>query len=147
MNGLRILGISLLLLPSLSFAETHEKVQAAMDYELPENTCVKPKKFVRKTEVVGAPMPASGAVPIFEGSGADEITDMDSHTINRLKRKEERWHACVSDFKTTLLNDMEELKASAQYGLTQDQANIILGKMAQIQKVYMTAEGVLEETD
>jgi hypothetical protein len=138
--------IFILFLPTHSIAETHSEVQAAMDYELPEYTCVKPKQFVRKTEVVGAPMPASGAVPIFEGSGAEEITDMDSHTMNRLQRKEDRWNMCVEEYKDDLLADMEKLKASAQYGLNQDQANIILGNMSKIQNVYMTPEGVLDES-
>jgi hypothetical protein len=35
---------------------------------------------------------------------------------------------------------MEELKASAQHGLTQQQANIILANLANIQQVYMAPE-------
>jgi hypothetical protein len=144
--NIRKLGcVFVLFLPTVSNAETHSEVQAAMDYELPENTCVKPRRFVRTTEVLGAPLPDTGAVQIFQGSGADEVTDMDSNTINRLKRKEDRWNKCVKEFKDGLLVDMEKLKASAQHGLNQDQANIILGNMAQIQKVYMTPEGVLED--
>ena len=146
MNIEKLVCIFILFLPIASIAETHSKVQAAMDYELPKYTCVKPKKFVHKTEVIGAPMPASGAVPIFEGSGAEEITDMDSHTMNRLKRKEDRWNKCVVEFKDGLLADIEKLKASAQYGMNQDQANIILGNMSKIQKVYMTPEGVLDDS-
>jgi len=138
--------ILILFLPTASIAETHGEVQAAMDYELPEYTCVKPKQFGRRTEVVGAPMPDAGAVPIFAGAGADEVTDMDSHTINRLKRKEDRWNKCIKEFKDDLLANMEKLKASAQHGLNQDQADIILGNMAKIQKVYMTPEGVLDES-
>ena len=146
-KGIKKFGcIFILFLPTASIAETHSEVQAAMDYELPEYTCVEPKQFVRKTEVVGAPMQASGAVPIFEGSGADEITDMDSHTMNRLQRKEDRWNKCVDEFKDDLLADMEKLKSSAQYGLNQEQANIILGNMANIQKVYMTPEVELDES-
>jgi|GEM_PF-355290 len=146
MNIEKFAFIFILFLPIASIAETHGEVQAAMDYELPKYTCVKPKKFVRKTEVIGAPISAAGAVSIFEGSGADEITDVDSHTMNRLKRKEDRWNKCVLEFKDDLLADIEKLKASAQYGMNQDQANIILGNMSRIQKVYMTPEGVLDDS-
>jgi hypothetical protein len=138
--------ILILFLPMASIAETHSEVQAAMDYELPEYTCVKPKKFMKKTEVVGSPMQSTGSVQIFQGAGAEETSDMDSHTLNRLIRKEDRWGRCIIAFKDSLLADMEKLKASAQYGLNQNQADIILGNLSKIQKVYMTPEGVLDDS-
>jgi len=137
----------ILLLPSISFAETHKKVQAALDYKLPENTCKKPKPLPRTTEAVGAPIQNTGSIIAFEGSGADEVSDVDSYTIRRLERKHERYNKCLAEFKGNLLDDMEELKASAQFGLTQSQADTILLNMSGIQKVYMTEDGRLEKTD
>jgi hypothetical protein len=70
---------------------------------------------------------------------------MDSYTRKRLKSKERRWRKCVASYKAILLQDMEALKDSATYGITQAQANIILSNLAVIQKVYMTEDGVLAD--
>ena len=39
---------------------------------------------------------------------------------------------------------MGKLRGSAQFGLTQEQATTIAGKMLGIQNVYLTPDGVLE---
>jgi hypothetical protein len=135
---------AVLLLVSLpSVAEIHEKVQAALGYAVPENPCDKPNSYARSVSVSGAPTQAAGSALIFEGQGAQEISDVDSYTLRRQERKSERFEKCVATYKEGLLEDMEELKMSAQHGLTQDQAITIVGKMAEIQKVYMTPEGVV----
>jgi len=121
----------------LAFAEqsphrsTHTKVQAALDYNIPLNSCKKPKTFGKMTSVIDS-----------EGQGAITQSDVDSYTMKRLKRKEKRWQSCVEKYKKELLKDLAELRNSAQYGLTQEQANIILGKMADIQSVVMSANAI-----
>jgi hypothetical protein len=39
---------------------------------------------------------------------------------------------------------MQTLKSSAQFGLTQEQADMIVAKMLAIQDIYLTPDGVLE---
>lgn len=141
MKVLRFFGFLILLVPALSFAEIHPKVQAALDYQLPENSCgTKPKSFESSGEAIGKPVQESGALTVFEGSGAEEMSDVDSYTRKRQERKMARWKNCTKEYKSGLLADMEALKASAQHGLTQPQANIILENMASIQQAYMAPE-------
>jgi hypothetical protein len=141
MKALRFCGFLILLMPAISFAETHAEVQAALDYQLPENACgTKPKSFESSGEAIGTPIQASSSSVIFEGSGAEEMSDIDGYTRKRLERKMTRWKNCTKEYKSGLLEDMEELKASAQHGLTQPQANIILANLANIQQVYMAPE-------
>ena len=139
-----ILCFAIVLTPGLLLAETHKKVQAALDYQVAENTCKKPLRFASSASVSSAPGQSSGSADFFTEGGAAESSDMDSYTINRLEKKEKKWRKCVDKYKAGLLEDMIELKNSAQYGLSQDQANIIAGKMLTIQTVYMTPDGVLD---
>jgi hypothetical protein len=141
MKALGFCCFLILLTPTISFAETHAKVQAALDYQLPENGCgTKPKSFESAGEAIGTPIQDSSSTSVFEGSGADEMSDVDSYTRKRQERKMTRWKSCTRKYKSGLLEDMEELKASAQHGLTQPQANIILENMADIQQAYMAPE-------
>ncbi|MEO1931544.1 MAG: hypothetical protein ABGX41_06560 [Pseudohongiella sp.] len=141
MKALRFYGFLILLIPAISMAETHPNVQAALDYQLPENACgAKPKSFESAGEAIGTPIQASSSSVIFEGSGAEEMSDVDGYTRKRLERKMARWKKCTKEYKSGLLEDMEELKASAQHGLTPEQANIILANLANIQQVYMAPE-------
>jgi hypothetical protein len=141
MKALRFCGFLILLMPAISFAETHAEVQAALDYQLPENACgTKPKSFESSGEAIGTPIQDSSSTSIFEGSGAEEVSDVDGYTRKRQERKVARWKNCTKKYKSGLLEDMEELKASAQHGLTQPQANIILANLANIQQVYMAPE-------
>ena len=141
MKTLRLCGFLILLMPAISLAETHPKVQAALDYQLPENTCgTKPKSFESSGEAIGKPIQDPSSTSVFEGSGAEEMSDVDSYTRKRQERKMTRWKICTKEYKSGLLEDMEELKASAQHGLTQPQANIILANLANIQRAYMAPE-------
>ena len=141
MKTLTLCGFLILLMPAISLAETHSKVQAALDYQLTENTCgTKPKSFEASAEVIGAPIQDSSSTSVFEGAGAEEMSDVDSYTRKRQERKVARWKNCTKEYKRGLLIDMEELKASAQHGLTQPQANIILANLAAIQQAYMAPE-------
>jgi hypothetical protein len=141
MKTLRLCGFLILLMPAISLAETHSKVQAALDYQLPENTCgTKPKSFESSGEAIGTPIQDSSSTSVFEGSGAEEMSDVDSYTRKRQERKLTRWKKCTKKYKSALLGDMKELKSSAQHGLTTPQADLILANMAAIQQAYMAPE-------
>ena len=108
--------------------KVHQKVQAALDWELPQNDCEEPK------------IRGVGTGNINE-EGVTETYDVDSYQIGRFERKQKRWRSCVSKYKSGLLEEFTELKNSAQYGLTQQQADIILGKMALIQSALRSPNG------
>ena len=106
MKALRFLSCLILLMPVLSFAETHPDVSAALDYQLPENACrTKPKSFESSGEAIGKPVQASGALNVFEGSGAEDVSDVDSYTRKRQERKLTRWKKCTKEYKSALLGD------------------------------------------
>ena len=73
--------------------------------------------------------------------GTTQTYNVDSYQIGRFERKQKRWRSCVSKYKSGLLEDFQELESSAQYGLTQLQADIILGKMALIQSALRSPNG------
>ena len=139
-----LLAAVLLLLPGFAFAESPMSVQAALDYQVPENTCSKPTIFANEA-VVAAPVQDPSSVSFFEGSNTANVSDTSSYDLERQARKEKRWEKCLAGYKEGLLEDMERLKGSAQHGLTQAQANTIVTNMVLIQRVYMTPDGVLEE--
>ena len=68
------------------------------------------------------------------------MSDVDSYTRKRQERKLARWKKCTNEYKSALLGDMEELKASAKHGLTQTQVGLILANIAAIQQAYMAPE-------
>jgi len=119
-------------MPVCAESVPHEKVQAALDWELPANICKKPRLDVVSSNVV-------------DGEGSRTQTDVDSYTIDRYLRKEKRWKSCLEKYKAGLMDDFGELRNSAQYGLTQSQADIILGKLALIQSVYLSPDGRIDE--
>ena len=134
----------ILVMPNLVNAKTHKKVQAAIDYTVPENTCKKPTKFASTKTTGTAPAQSSSGTDVFSGGGTVDNSDTDSYTIRRLEKKEKKWRKCVDKYKAGLLKDMDTLKASAQYGLTQAQADKIIANMRGLQDVYMTPDGVLD---
>ncbi len=130
MNKQQFIGVLLLgCAVSVSTVEAaiHAKVQQALDWELPALECTKPK-------IRGA------GIAITDGSGDRTQTDVDSYTLARNERKMKRWNTCVSNYKQRLNTDFETLKDCAQYGLTKDQANIILGKMKLIQTTIISLQ-------
>jgi hypothetical protein len=132
LNKLVVFCVLLVAAPAFADEVLHSKVQAALDYELPVNICKKPKLITVSSNVT-------------DGEGSRAQTDTDSYTIDRYARKEKRWKACVAEYKEALMGDFGELKSSAQYGLTQTQADIILAKMAFIQSVYITPDARVED--
>lgn len=143
MKKIIFLYACLIVTPLPLIAEIHRSVQSALDYEIPANTCTKPKKFANTTSSKDSHLISSGSLRLA-GGGSANISDMDSYTINRLNRKERKWKKCVSHYKAALFVDMNRLKSSAQYGLTQLQANIIMGKMRKIQNIYLSPDGTNE---
>ena len=135
----------LLILPAFAIAEVNTEVQEAMDYQLPKNTCSKPRAVEGETSASPPAARQAGTAEFFVGSSDADVSDMDTYTRKRLENKKRRWQKCVSEYKAGLLDDMETLKASAAHGITREQADIILANLASIQKVYMTPEGVLTE--
>ncbi len=141
-----LLAAVLLLLPGLAFAESPKSVQAALDYQVPENICSKPRVITNEA-VVAAPVQDASSVSFFEGSNTANVSDIDGYSLERQARKEKRWRKCLAEYKEGLLDDMGRLKGSAQHGLTQAQAHTIVTNMALIQRVYMTPDGILEEAE
>jgi hypothetical protein len=117
---------------SLDAAETHARVQEALDWELPVNGCKKPRVSVKIAD-------------LEDYDGVKTVYDSDTYIKDREFRKERSWKACVKRYKKTLLQEFEDLKNCAQYGLTEAQASTILGKMALIQAVMLSPGGVVEE--
>ena len=128
----------LALLPTIGFTEEnkpHPEVVKALNWELPVNNCSRPKLIVKAANLVDG-----GGSDFMEGAGS--MTDVDSYTIKRYERKEKRWEKCVEKYKSELMIDFARLKDSAQHGLTRAQADIILANMAEIQRVYVSPEGL-----
>lgn len=126
--------LTLLVLPCSLYAEkaeVHEEVQTALDYQMPLNDCKKPKEIEQMSAVLDR-----------GGEGDVTQSDIDSYTMDRLLRKQKRWESCVQAYKDELLADLATLGDSAQYGLTSEQATSILQKMADIQSVVMTVDGI-----
>lgn len=119
------------LMPVYAESQPHEKVQAALDWALPVNACIKPKLIAVSSDVT-------------DSEGSRTQTDVDSYTIGRYQRKEKRWKSCVEKYKADLMVEFSELKDCAQYGLTKAQADIVLGKMALIQSVYLSPDGRID---
>jgi len=64
-------------MPILSFAQTHPDISAALDYQLPENSCgTKPKSFESSGKAIGTPIQDSSSTSVFEGSGAEEMSNV-----------------------------------------------------------------------
>ena len=126
---------ALLLSASYTFAaDIHPKVQAALDWELPANTCGD-KPIV----------PGGKSTNLVDENGVSRQYDVDHKTLERIARQAKRWHNCTSRYKNNLLADFETLKNSATHGITKEQADLILGKMSLIQAVYLTPGATPEE--
>jgi len=115
-----------LLCPTSSFAEDklHEEVAAALEWELPVNECSKPRSIERYS---------------LRSDG-----DVDFSSFDQYKLKEKQRQKCLENYREALLTDFEFLKGSVKHGLTKQQANQILTKMALIQKTYLSPDGVVE---
>ena len=101
---LKLLG--LIFLPVLVPAqEVHPEVQAALDWQLPKNEC----KFKLKRSSVASGME------------------------RKYKRAMKKYEKCIGKYLTGLAAEREKMMAVAHHGLTQAQADIIMGHMRDIQ--------------
>lgn len=117
-------------LPAANGAEINPKVTAALAWEVPENECGQ------------QPALAKGGSDRDENISGFEVQrtyDLDSNTLNRYKRRQNRWLKCMTKYNQAIVNSIEALRNSAQYGLTESQAKIILQKMVDAQAV-LTAQ-------
>ncbi len=139
-----ICALLLVALSSSTSAKTHELVQAALDWQLPLNKCSKPRTIISHRRVVaaGGTYFQAPSTATRRGAGTATISDIDHYQINRFERKKKRWEACVRNYKSALLEHFETLKNSATYGLTKEQAEIILGKLAQLQAAVESPDGI-----
>lgn len=133
----------LVALSSSTSAETHEMVQAALDWDLPLNDCRKPRLIISLESNLGAGDNYFQAPSATRKSpGITTISDIDHYQLRRYERKKQHWGACVRSYKTELLEHFETLMNSATYGITMEQAEIILGKLAQLQAVIESSDGI-----
>ena len=141
------IGLTTILLTSAipGLAEAPMSVEAALNYELPENPCARPDSLSGDANV-SAPIQDSSGVPYFQGSSTASISDTDHYERSRLERKEKRWKKCLAGYKAGLLEDMERLKTSATHGLTEAQALTIVGHMKRIQTAYLSPDGLIHES-
>lgn len=129
----KVLIILFMLLASSVFAEEplHKEVKWALDWELPVSTCEKPKVIAQSKNVT-------------DEQGDRPVTDIDTYTINRYQRKMKRFTRCNEKYKKNLMKDFTRLKESAQYGLTEPQAKVILQNMSDLQEAYIVSSGETE---
>jgi hypothetical protein len=134
----------MIVLPYNSSAETHEEVQAALDWELPLNSCKKPRPVSGQEDILahGGVISHAPTGTTENSEGAPTVFGVDHYKIDRYERKKKRWETCVSSYKSNLLEQFEVLKSTAQYGLTKQQAETILDKFAQIQAAVVSPEGI-----
>ena len=107
MNRLKITPLlGLIFLPVLVPAqEVHPEVQAALDWQPPKNEC---KFKLKRSNVV---------------SGMER----------KYKRAVKKYEKCIGNYLTGLAAEREKMMAVAHHGLTQAQADIIMGHMRDIQ--------------
>ena len=107
-------------LPHTAAADTHPEVQAALDWQLPDHSCG------------GQPTLNKGSD--YTNDTHETVTsDVDHYTRQRYQRKMKRWNKCMEKYRQRLITDFGELKDSVRHGMTQQQAEIVLGKLKLIQ--------------
>jgi hypothetical protein len=105
MKSLSIMLLALLQ-PTVGLTqEIHPDVQAAVDWQLPENDCEPPR--VKQSHVT---------------TGQEQ----------KLKRATKKYEKCMSQYSAILAEDQQKMMDSAAHGLTQIQANTIMGHLTVI---------------
>ena len=101
-------------------AHTHPQVQAALDWQLPGHTCGNQPKIITG--------------PAYTNDTHETVTsEVDHYTRSRFERKKKRWDKCIAKYNKGLIKDFGKLKDSVKHGMTQAQANQVLGKLKLIQ--------------
>ncbi|MFT7090885.1 MAG: hypothetical protein ACJAYE_003120 [Candidatus Azotimanducaceae bacterium] len=126
--------IAILLAPSIAFGadldkKAHKDVTTAMAYTLPKLKCQQPVLPGKSRDVV-------------DPNGSVTRLDVDSYQLGRYNRAEKRWKKCVTQYKTRLMEDFDELKGSAAHGLTGAQAKTILANMATVQAALIAPDAI-----
>jgi hypothetical protein len=98
------------LLSTNTFAEDiHPEVLSALDWALPSHDCVPPK------------IKASH--------------DSTSSTERKYKKAKKKFEKCYDGYKANLIEQQQNMMEVAKHGLTQEQAEIIMGNMKLIQSI------------
>ncbi len=106
--------LSLLLLPVCVLGQNvHPEVQAALDWQIPKNEC----EFRGKRTNVGG-------------------------TDRKFKRAMKKYTKCNEKYLTGLVAAREKMMGVAHHGLTQEQADIIMGHMGAIAIILKRSESV-----
>ena len=105
----------------------HPKVQEALAWEVPADDCGE------------HPALARAGKDIDEGNDVKRRFDVHSGTLARHERRQKRWVKCMTGYNQGIVDSIEMLRSSAQYGLTEAQAKTILQKMVDAQAV-LTAQ-------
>lgn len=107
----------LLIFSSLSVAEAlaeenelNPEVAWALDYQIPKYKCTKPT--LRQSNQT-----------------ADQFA--------RFERKSKQYAKCVADYQTQIIDDHARIIASADAGITQEQAQVMFEKLREIETVVM----------
>ena len=127
--------------------EVPAEVQAALDWELPPNECEKPalRGNSRGVAALGGTISHSATNTTADTLGTTMLYDVDPVQTHRYEHQLKQWEACVRSYKTELLEHFGTLKASARFGLTAEQAEVIVGKLALIQAAVLSADGTIDE--
>lgn len=109
-----------------ALGQTHPEVQAALDWQLLANEC-------------GARPQLSKGSDYANDTQETVMSDVDHYTRGRHKRALKRWIKCEERYRRSLLKDFGRLKDSVRHGMTQAQAEIVLGKLKLIQDTIETS--------
>ena len=133
-SSLVILGLANVAVAQDTSSSLHPKIAEALAWQMPAHECgPAPKNFIQNKKT-------------NDDTGLDlTVSDVDYYTQKRMKRKTNRWEKCIDGYKSNLKQDFGTLKDSAQYGLTQVQANQIMAKMKTIQWALMSKDAVPRE--
>ena len=96
--------------------DVHPEVQAALDWQLPENKC----EFKLKPSRV------------------------ESDMERKYKKAMKKFKKCTGKYTTGLAEEQQKMMAVAHHGLTQAQADIIMGHMLNIKKVTQMIDSFAE---
>ena len=104
----------LVLLPLTAIAEDlHPEVQAALDWQIQPTQCNPP--IIKRSNIV-------------------------TGTERRIKKAQKKYKKCIDNYIDGLLEDYSKMMGVAKHGLTQQQADIIMGHLKLIQSVLVRDE-------
>lgn len=102
----------IIFLPGVTLSQgTHLDVQAALDWQLPQNKC----EFKLKR------------------------SNVTSGVERKYKKAVKKYKKCIAAYLTGLALEQKKMVAVAQHGLTREQAELIMGNMKVIQSVLQSA--------